>query len=176
MLWDKGVGEFVEAARILIQKHKVEFFLLGSSDALNPAAIPYAKIEQWVEEGVIQYAAQVEDVRPHLIQADCVVLPSYREGAPRSLMEAAAMGRPIITTDTVGCRDVVVDNETGLLCRVRDAVDLSEKLETMLLLPEDQRAGMGRKARERVEKVFDETIVLDSYMSVIATLSKKGEN
>ncbi len=176
MLWDKGVGEFVEAARILIQKHKVEFFLLGSSDALNPAAIPHAKIEQWVEEGVIQYTAQVEDVRPHLIQADCVVLPSYREGAPRSLMEAAAMGRPIITTDTVGCRDVVIDNETGLLCRVRDAVDLSEKLETMLLLPEDQRAEMGRKARERVEKVFDETIVLDSYMSVIATLSKKGEN
>ena len=86
------------------------------------------------------------------------------------------MGRPIITTDTVGCRDVVVDNETGLLCRVKDSVDLSEKLETMLLLPEDQRAEMGRKARERVEKVFDETIVLDSYMSVLAKLSKKGEN
>jgi glycosyltransferase involved in cell wall biosynthesis len=176
MLWDKGIGEFIEAARLLRQKHKVEFFLLGSSDALNPAAIPYVKIEQWVKEGIIEYTAQVEDVRPHLIQSDCVVLPSYREGAPRSLLEAAAMGRPIITTDTAGCRDVVVDNETGLLCRVRDAIDLSEKLEIMLLLPEDQREKMGRKARERIEKVFDETIVLDRYMSVIAGLQKKIEN
>ena len=149
---------------------------MGSSDALNPAARSYVKIEQWVEEGIIEYTAQVEDVRPHLIQSDCVVLLSYREGAPRSLLEAAAMGRPIITTDTAGCRDVVVDNETGLLCRVRDAIDLSEKLEIMLLLPEDQREKMGRKARERIEKVFDETIVLDRYMSVIAGLQKKIEN
>ena len=176
MLWDKGVGEFIEAARVLRQRYKVEFFLLGSSDALNPAAISHVKIEQWVEEGVIQYIAQVEDVRPHLIRADCVVLPSYREGAPRSLLEAAAMGRPIITTDAVGCRDVVVDHETGLLCKVKDSVDLSKKLETMLLLPEDQRAEMGRKGRERVEKLFDENIVLDRYLSVIAKLSKKGEN
>ena len=173
MLWDKGIGEFVEAARRLRCRYKVEFVLLGPSDAPNPAAISRFKIEQWVKEGVVQYITQVEDVRPYLIQADCVVLPSYREGVPRSLLEAAAMGRPIVTTDTVGCRDVVVDNETGLLCKVRDSADLFNKLETMLLLSEAQRAEMGRKARARVEKVFDETIVLDNYMSGITTLSEE---
>ncbi len=109
LLWEKGVGEYVEAAR-WIQKRKfnAEFQILGFLDVDNPSAISHHQIEQWVSEGVIEDSGHARDVRPYIARSDCIVLPSYyREGVPRSLLEAASMAKPVITTDTPGCRDVV---------------------------------------------------------------------
>lgn len=168
MLWDKGVGEYVEAARLLRHRYPdTEFQLVGFLDVQNPAAISREQVDEWVTEGVVKYLGEADDVRPCIAAADCVVLPSYREGTPRTLLEAAAMGRPIVTTDAVGCREVVDEGINGFLCRVRDAGDLAEKLEQMMALTPEQRADMGRRGRAKVERLFDEKIVINRYLEVI---------
>ena len=172
MLWDKGVGEYVEAARALRQGHPqletaVEFALLGFLDVKNPAAISRDQMNAWVEEGVVKYLGSTDDPRPFVEGADCVVLPSYREGTPRSLLEAAAMARPIITTDVEGCREVVDDGINGLLCQVRNRKDLAKKMSRMLSLPAEERDQMGRAGRAKMERQFDEQIVIDRYLSVL---------
>lgn len=173
MLWDKGVGEYVEAVRQVRMRHPdVEFCLLGFLDVQNPAAISRAEMDMWVNEGLIRYLGVSDDVRTEIAEADCVVLPSYREGVPRTLLEAAAMGRPIITTDAVGCREVVDDEVNGFLCRPRDAADLAEKMERMIALSPDDRAQMGRHGRDKVEREFDEQIVIQKYLQVIAEITQ----
>lgn len=168
MLWDKGVGEFVEAARLLKSRGtNDDFCLLGFLDVQNPSAISRKQMDLWVEEGFVRYLGVSDDVRAEIAAADCVVLPSYREGTPRALLEAAAMGRPIITTDAVGCRDVVDEGENGYLCRPRDADDLAEKMARMAeLLPADRHL-MGQRGREKVEREFDERIVINKYLATI---------
>ena len=168
MLWDKGVGEFVAVARKFNRQGKnIEFCLLGQVDVPNPAAISREQINLWNKEGVICYLGETEDVRPYLQSADCVVLPSYREGTPRSLLEAAAIGRPIVTTDTVGCRETVVDGESGFLCKPRDIKDLGEKMLQVLTLSHEAREAMGLMGRKNMENHFDETIVIDRYLCAI---------
>lgn len=169
MLWDKGVGEYVEAARRVRKRFpQAEFCLLGFLDVQNPAAIRRKEMDAWIDEGVVNYLGAVDDVRPHIAAADCVVLPSYyREGTPRTLLEAAAMGRPIITTDAVGCRDVVEDGANGFLVRPRDAADLAEKMERMMNLTGEERAEMGRLGREKMAREFDERIVIKHYLEVL---------
>jgi glycosyltransferase involved in cell wall biosynthesis len=169
MLWDKGVGEYVEAARSVKQRFPdAEFCLLGFLDVRNPAAISNEQMAEWVAEGVVKYLGVTDDVRPQIAAADCVVLPSfYREGVPRTLLEAAAMGRPIITTDAVGCREVVDDGVNGFLCQPRDAVDLAEKMERFMALTPVQCAEMGRRGREKMEREFDERFVIDRYLEVV---------
>lgn len=174
MLRDKGVGEYVEAARMLRQRCPlVEFCLLGFVDVQNPAAISRAEMDAWVAEGVVNYLGVSDDVRAQIATADCVVLPSYREGTPRTLLEAAAMARPIITTDAVGCREVVDDGVNGYLCKVRDAGDLAEKMERMLSLAPEQRTEMGLRGRAKMVAEFDEQIVIGKYLAVIAKISQK---
>ncbi len=171
VMWDKGIGEYVEAARrVRLQYPAVRFQLLGSVDIDNPAAVPHATFKQWLAEGVIDYLGTTDDVRLHLRNADCVVLPSYREGVPRTLLEAAAMSRPVITTDTTGCRDAVVDGETGFLCKVRDADDLAETMLRFIALPQTERKAMGVRGRNFVEQEFDERIVIDRYLELVRTL------
>ena len=168
MLWDKGVGEYVEAARALRQSHpQVECALLGFLDVKNPAAISRAQMNAWVDEGVIQYLGSTDDPRPFLANADCVVLPSYREGTPRSLLEAAAMARPIVTTDVEGCREVVDNGINGFLCQVRSGEDLAKKMAQMLSLSVEARLAMGRAGRAKMERQFDEKIVIDRYLAVL---------
>jgi glycosyltransferase involved in cell wall biosynthesis len=171
LLWDKGVGEFVEAARI-VRRHRpdLRFQLLGFLDVENRTAVDRASVERWVAEGVVEYLGATQDVRPFIAAADCVVLPSYREGTPRSLLEGAAMGRPLIATDVPGCREVVEHGRNGLLCRVRDAADLAEKMLAFVDLPPEQRARMGREGRAKVERQFDEHLVIDRYLEVIAEI------
>ena len=171
MLWDKGVGEYVEAARIL-KKHysEVRFCLLGFLDVANPAAISRAQMDLWVAEGVVEYLGVSDDVRKWLAEADCIVLPSYREGVSRTLLEAAAMARPIVTTDAVGCRDVVEDGVNGLLCRPRDTLDLAAKLEKMINTSPSKRLEMGNKGRLKVEREFDEQIVIKKYLATIYSI------
>jgi glycosyltransferase involved in cell wall biosynthesis len=111
-------------------------------------------------------------VKPYLTDADCVVLPSYREGVPRSLLEAAAMGRPIVTTDAVGCRDAVEDGMNGLLCRVADASDLADKLLQMMEMSGPDRARMGQAGRRKMELEFDEKIVIARYLQVVKSLPR----
>lgn len=173
MLRDKGVEEYVEAARrVQRQVSPVQFQLLGFVDAANSNSISLERIRGWEREGVARYLGRTDDVRPYLANADCVVLPSYREGTPRSLLEAAAMARPIITTDAVGCRDVVDDHVNGLLCRVRDAGDLSEKMMQMVRLSPEQRLEMGMAGRRKVETEFDEKVVIQKYLDMIGDIAR----
>lgn len=168
LLWDKGVGEYVEAARLVQQRYPTaRFQLLGFLDVKNPTAVSGEQMDEWVAEGVVEYLGVADDVKPYLAAADCVVLPSYREGVPRSLLEAAAMGRPIVTTDAVGCRDAVDDGVSGLLCRTRNADDLAVKLLQIIEMPVEDRAKIGLAGRSKMELEFDENIVIDRYLYVI---------
>ena len=171
MLKDKGVVEFVTASRLLkTQYPHIECQLLGFLDAKNPSAISSEEMQTWVHEGVVNYLGVSDSVIDFLRQADCVVLPSYREGVPRSLLEAASVGKPIITTDAVGCREVVDDGVNGFLYEPRSVNDLKAKMEKMLLLPEAERLQMGRNGRDKVLNQFDEQIVIDRYVETIGQL------
>ncbi len=168
LLWDKGVREYVEAARIVrAREPRARFQLLGPLGVDNPSAIGRADVEAWVDEGVIEYLGEAHDVRPHIAAADCVVLPSYREGVPRTLMEASAMGRPIVATDVPGCRDVVDDRVTGLLCAARDSASLAAQLERMLSMDPAARRAMGERGRRKVADEFDEARVVARYQDTI---------
>ncbi len=175
MLWDKGVGEFVEAAT-LIRKHwpGVECCLVGFVDVQNPATISLAQMNIWTDEGFVRYLGVSDTIRDEIREADCIVLPSYREGTPRTLLEGAALGRPLITTDAVGCRDVVDDGKNGFLCKVRDAADLAEKMESMLLLTTEERSAMALYGRRKMEREFDEKIVIECYLEAIEGI-QRGE-
>ena len=168
MLKDKGVVEFVNAAQLLKEAHiNAEFCLLGFLDVQNPAAISSEQMKIWVTQGFVNYLGSSDDVRENISIADCIVLPSYREGTPRSLLEAAAMAKPIIATNVVGCKEVVVDGVNGFLCEDRSAVDLASKMKEMLLLSEDQRRVMGQNGRLKMEREFDEQLVIQKYIKAI---------
>ncbi|HEX8644455.1 MAG TPA: glycosyltransferase family 4 protein [Allosphingosinicella sp.] len=175
LLWDKGVREYVEAARLLRAEFPhARFRLLGFLDAVNRTAVPRAEVDAWVAEGLIDYLGDAEDVRPFLAAADCVVLPSYREGLPRVLLEAAAMARPLIATDVPGCRDVAEEGVTGFVCAARDPASLAAAMRRMLLLSAHEREAMGAAGRARVEAAFDERIVVRRYLEAIeAALSRR---
>ena len=171
LLTDKGVVELVQAARrIRARRPNVRVQILGSIDSDNPTAISPAQVEAWCIEGVIEHLGACRDVRPFIANADAVVLPSYREGLPRALLEACAMGRPVIATDVPGCRDLVADRESGYLCRVRDAADLAARIEDFLALDPSQREAMGRHGRRLVEERYDERYVVEKYLQVVANV------
>lgn len=171
LLRDKGVVEFVEAARALrADMPAARFQLLGPIDEGNRTAITRADLDSWIEEGVIEYLGTTDDVRPFIASATAVVLPSYREGLPRSLLEAAAMERPLIATDVPGCRDVVADGTNGYLCSVRDPASLAAVMKRLAELPADRRLAMGQEARRRVQDRFSEDFVIQAYLDVLAGL------
>lgn len=169
MLWDKGVGVYVEAAKIIKSKYpSVKFQLLGFIDNLNPTSISKEQIDAWVEEGFVEYLGVTDNVKSYLEKANCFVLPSfYKEGVPRSLLEAASMEIPIITTDNVGCREVVNDGYNGFLSKIKDPESLAEKMEKMLSMPKDGLVEMGRKGRCRVIEQFHENLVLKFYVDML---------
>ena len=169
LLTDKGLVEYVEAARMLkARRPEVDFAILGPAGSDNRSAVPIEQVERWQREGIVSYLGQSDDVRPFLGQADCVVLPSYREGLPRTLLEAAAMARPMIATDVPGCRDVVIDGENGFLCQSRSVPALAAAMDAMLGLGPDERAAMGRRARAMVEERFDQALVARAYVEALA--------
>ncbi|MCT7572661.1 glycosyltransferase family 4 protein [Aliarcobacter butzleri] len=174
MLWAKGIQEFVDAAKIIKQKYKnVEFQLLGHLDVESPTAISKEQMDIWVKNGFVNYLGSSDDVRVEITQSDCIVLPSfYREGTPRILLESASMGKPIITTDNVGCKDVVDDGINGFLCEVKNADDLALKMEKMLNSSFDERNIMGKAGREKIVKEFDEKIVIEKYLKAIESILK----
>ncbi|RJG04263.1 glycosyltransferase family 1 protein [Noviherbaspirillum sedimenti] len=175
MLKDKGIEEFAAAAGIVRRRiPDAQFQLLGSIDRGNANAISLEQIRAWEANGVIQYLGKTDDVRPFLADADCIVLPSYREGVPRSLLEAAAMARPIIATNVAGCHDVVEDQVNGLLCKVRDAADLAEKMTQMYRLSPEKRMEIGAAGRRKVAAQFDESIVIRKYLDMIDEIAVAG--
>ena len=172
MLWAKGIQEFVEAAKIIKVKYgNIEFHLLGHLDMASPTAISKKQMDTWVTDGYIKYLGSSDDVRVEIAQADCVVLPSfYREGTPRILLESASMEKPIITTDNIGCRDVVDDRINGYLCEVKNSKDLADKMEMMLNLSDIERNDMGKAGRVKMINEFDEKIVIDKYLFTVENI------
>jgi glycosyltransferase involved in cell wall biosynthesis len=171
LLGDKGVREFVEAAQLLRSQHpEWRFQLLGALDPGNRSAIRQAEIDRWVGEGTIEHVGHVSDVRPYIADATAVVLPSYREGLPRSLLEAAAMGRSLIATDVPGNRHIVQHGVNGLLCTARDSYALAEAIKTLGMMDRCERDAMGRAGRALVEREFGEETVISAYLEAIAQL------
>jgi len=170
LLRDKGIDEFVQAAALVQQDFPhVQFQLLGGRDERNPTVVSQADLDQWQATGLVAWLGEVADVRPVIAQADVVVLPSYREGTPRALLEAAAMGKPLITTDTVGCREVVEEGVNGLLVPVKDVPALARAMVRMLS-DSAMRERLGKAGREKMEREFDEHIVLDKILKTYEAL------
>jgi glycosyltransferase involved in cell wall biosynthesis len=168
LLWDKGVAEYVEAARIVRRSHpEARFQMLGRVGADNRTAVPSVAVERWQAEGVIDYLGESDDVRTAMGQADCIVLPSYREGLPRSLLEGSAMSKPLIATDVPGCRDVVEDGSTGFLCAERSADSLAAAMMKMIETSRGERLRMGELGRRKIEQEYCETRVIDKYLEAL---------
>jgi len=166
LLKDKGLVEYVEASR-LVGNAKSSSTVLGAFYLGNPTAVKEDEMKRWEEEGVIHYLGVSDNVKSIIEQYDCIVLPSYREGLSRVLLEAASMQKPIITTNVAGCREVVDDGVNGYLCKVKDVNSLSKQMKKMLLLSDDELEKMGIKGREKVKKEFDEKLVIDKYRETI---------
>jgi glycosyltransferase involved in cell wall biosynthesis len=165
LLNSKGVSLYADAARILKKKnYDVQFELIGFFEQSHPDSIAQEDLDRWQQEGLIHYCGFAKDVRPYLQRADCFVFPSfYNEGVPRCLMEAASMELPIITSNNRGCKEVVLNNSTGYLCRLQDPFDLADKMERMINLSSEERRRMGQNGRALVIKKFSMEKVIGEY-------------
>jgi len=173
-LFDKGVAEFVSAARQLkAEGVKARFVLLGEPDAGNPSAVTPADLRAWEAEGVVTVAPWRDDVHNALSECHLVCLPSYGEGLPKALLEAAACGRAIVTTDVPGCREIVRHEDNGLLVPVRDAKGLADGIRALLVAPE-LRQRMGRRGRERAVSEFSADQVAQETLALYAELLSRG--
>lgn len=171
MLWDKGIGEFVEAARQLKQQgHAARFLLVGPPDPLNRAAIPQATLDAWQAEGAVEYLGYRGDVAAVLRESHIVCLPSYREGLPKSLLEALAAGKPVVTTDVPGCREVVTHGVNGLVVPARTVAPLTDALGRLIADPQ-LRQSMGAAGRARAEAEFSTRRVETETLAVYAALT-----
>ncbi|QSX39643.1 glycosyltransferase family 4 protein [Shewanella cyperi] len=173
MLWDKGIREYVDAAKLVRESNPdVIFQLLGPCDSNNPSAIGNDIIDLWVKSGLVEYLGVTDDVRPYMAAADCVVLPSYREGIPRTMIEAAAMEKPLIVSNAPGCREVVLDNLNGFICDVRSAESLASCFDKIIYMTGEQRALMGKFSREFIKTKFDEKLIIDQYLTMLNFFNK----
>ena len=164
VLWDKGMAEFIEAARIL-KDTNLEFVIAGDTDVGNPSSVPDDTLRSWIIEGLVTWLGHVEDMAEIVMAADIFVLPSYREGLPKSLIEAASCALPLIATDVPGCRDVITHEVDGLLVPVRDGKALAAAIRRLV---DDKvlAARLGRAARARALTEFDERIVISRTLAV----------
>jgi glycosyltransferase involved in cell wall biosynthesis len=170
MLYDKGIQEYIDAAEVVRNKYNnVVFHLVGDIDEGNPTAVTLQTINKWVERRIVKYHGKVDNVIPLLEDVDVFVLPSYREGLSRSIIEAMAMELPIITTNVPGCRETVVEYENGLLVRPHNVPDLINAITYMIENPE-QRLKMGKKSRQIAENKFDVEIINRKYMNYLSKL------
>ncbi len=168
MLADKGLNELVEAVTAInVKGIRCELTLSGFAGAENVSAIGEHTLQQWAKHPGVRWLGPSDDMPNVYAHADAVVLPSYREGMPRSLLEAAAMGLPVVATDVPGCRHIVTHGHNGLLCEVRSAKSLRQAIEQMLSMSDRQREAMGAAGRVRVEAEFDERIVVHSALAAV---------
>ena len=175
MLWHKGVQEFVDAARqVKDQGQGARFVMVGSIDADNPAGVPAGQLKHWEDEGVIEWWGYQESMPEVFAQSNIVCLPSaYREGVPKVLIEAASCGRPIVTTDMPGCREIVRDGENGHLVPPRNGKAVAEAL-TPLLQDDELRSTMGKRGRKLVEREFSIERVVRSTLKAYENVLRKS--
>jgi glycosyltransferase involved in cell wall biosynthesis len=173
LITDKGIFEFIEAVKRLKREGvNAHFQILGPKDPLHKRGIKLKTIDEWVHSGLVEYLGTSEDVRGFIHNADCVVLPSYREGTPRTLLEAASSGRPIVATDVPGCHQVVVHDYNGLLCKVQSAADLADKMLAMTAMDEASLRKMGENGRRKMEEEFNESKVIEKYVQTIRSIRR----
>ncbi len=177
LLYDKGLYEFIQTAqRIRRARSRVAFWVVGELDEGNPASVNKRELNQWIKSGVIEYKGFANDVRPIIAQSDCIVLPSYREAIARSLTEAMAMGKPVIATDTAGCREAVEHGKNGFLVPVKDADALADAVDCLIDLGEEARSDMGRYGREKTIREFDDHLIANQMVTFIReTLSEQNQ-
>jgi glycosyltransferase involved in cell wall biosynthesis len=171
LLYDKGLREFYEAARLVrAEGINAAFYLYGPLDRQNPAHVRPAELLQWIKSGIVRYRGAVTDVRPHMQAADVVVLPSYREGLSKTLLEAMATARPVIATDVPGCREAVDHMESGLLVPPADTAALAEAMLYICSLPANTRRAMGAAGRRKAQGAFSGDAVGAQYMDILRPL------
>lgn len=173
LITDKGILEYVEAVKQLrAQGLEAHFQILGAKDPHHHRGIPLKLIDKWINSNTVEYLGTTQDVQPFIKSADCIVLPSYREGTPHTLLEAASCAKPIIATDVPGCHQVVKDNYNGFLCRMKDAGDLASKMDRMARLDNDALRLFGENGRRKMEQEFDESLVINKYLQTLIELEK----
>lgn len=173
LISDKGIFEYIEAVKKLKSLgSNARFQLLGAKDPEHKRGIKEKVIDQWVREGTVEYLGTTDDVRHFIDKADCIVLPSYREGAPRTLLEAASSAKPIIATDVPGCHHVVTDQLNGLLCKIKDANDLAEKMDVMANFSNEKLKTFGENGRNKMVNEYNENVVISKYLETLNALQK----
>lgn len=171
LLKDKGIYEYIEAVKVLKKKYAdVEFLLAGQFDDGNPTAIQKFEVEKWGNNGIIKFLGKTDNIKEFLKLTDVVVLPSYREGLSRFLIESACASKPIVTTNVAGCKDVVEDGVNGFLCEAKDSKSLEEAIEKMINLHKNELFKMGENSKKIVTERFDKDIVNNIYLKVIKSL------
>lgn len=167
LLREKGIFEYIDAAREVKRRHPSAKFLLVGNVDVNPGSINASQVEQWVRDGIVEWPGQVGDIRPWLKRSSVFVLPSYREGMPRSTQEAMSMGRPVITTDVPGCRDTVENGRNGFIIPPRESTALAHAMITFIERPE-LIAKMGRRSREIAVQRFDVNMINAQIIEVLS--------
>jgi glycosyltransferase involved in cell wall biosynthesis len=179
LLADKGIYEYIDSIKLIKKNFPgilVEFQLLGEVNSKNRTAIKALELEEWVKKGYVNYLGVTDEVEKYILDSNCIVLPSYREGMPRCILEAFAIGRPVIASDVPGCRHIVDDKSNGLLCKVKSSEDLSIKMIRMMNLSKDERDLFALNGRKKVESFFDEKIVINYYHEVIKNIDTYEKN
>jgi len=169
LIKDKGIYEYVEAAKIIKDKYKekVKFSIIGAFYEHNPTSIKKKELDRWIQKGLIDYLGTTDNIQEIIAKYDCIVLPSYREGLSRVLLEASAMAKPIITTNVPGCKDIVEDGVNGFLCEVKNSKSLANVIEKFIKLDKVEKKKMGYKGREKAIKDYSEQVVINKYLEVI---------
>jgi len=169
LIKEKGVFDLIHAIKLIKPKYPfVQFSILGMFEQPRSSAVKKSDIDKWVKNGIINYLGQTDDVHSVLLTMDCFVLPSYYgEGIPRSILEAASSGLPVITTNHPGCSDAVIDGVTGFICKRINPHNLAEKILKLIEMSAAERQEMGKRGREKMEKEFDETIVINKYLEIL---------
>ncbi len=172
LMVEKGAYEFAEAAKIIKQSvPESQFRMLGKWDVQDKRSVKKEDLDQWQEQGVIDYMGTTDDIKSAILEADVVILPSYREGAPRTLIEAGAMSRTLIATDVPGCRHVVSDGYNGYLCEVKSGQQLAKAIRKYLASDDSEKLTLARNSRAYIESNYDEKKVINAYQNVISSVT-----
>lgn len=176
LLVEKGVYDYIEAIKILKSKGvDAVFQLIGTLDGSHSRSIAGSDLEKWISTGLIEYMEHIEDIRPVIAGVDAVVLPSYREGTPRTLLEAGAMGKALIATNVPGCKHVVLDGKNGFLCKLKNPKDLAAKMQLYLSLSGAEKSEMSENARQSIVDRFDQNLVIEQYIYKINQLVEANQ-
>ena len=172
ILWDKGINELIESIKLIKKDYsEVKFKVIGYIETQNITSVPINLLKKWIQEDLIEYIEPNDDIRKYIAHSDCIILPSYREGLSRILLEAASIGRPIICTDVPGCKDIVSHMENGLLCKPKNIQSLYKAIKIFINLDYDKRQKMSINSRKIIENKFEQKKINDVYIKYIKKLS-----